>query len=89
MAIPMGKKPSLAVAIGIGKPKPKAAMGGMGDDMAPESSDMHEDEGDEFTEAMDTFIAAVHDRDTEMAKDAFKMLHDVCGAQGYDDDSEM
>lgn len=86
MALPMGKKPALAIAIGLGKPKPKGMAGGMGEDELAEPSDMHEDETDEYTEAMDAFIAAVHDRDTEMAKDAFKMLHDICASKSYDEE---
>ena len=70
------KRPSLAVVIGMGKPKGKP----MEDDHEDEMDSGEEGDGTECEDAMSEFLDAVEKKDVSVALEAFRALLDLCRA---------
>ena len=76
-----GKKPSLAVVSGMGKPHDEPD----GD----EAEETIDEESSPEADAMDEFVKAVHGKDSGAALEAFKVLHDlVCKHEEPDGDED-
>lgn len=67
-------RPSLAVLIGMGKPKGKP----MDEEPSDESDSGEEGDGSECEDAMSEFLDAVEKKDVHVALEAFRALCDLC-----------